>query len=561
MFTSCATASSLTRRVHIWLIIAALLLPLIMPMNLHAAPVAQTTTVTYSPTTANIANPERGFYYYLETRSSAPKAYNLTTLQTYRTNEQITLLYCITYLDTFVNSPISASFLQHIADNLATVRDAGLKCILRFAYTDDWNNETPPFGDATKAQIRAHLDQLAPILQANSDVIAVMQAGFIGVWGEWYYTDHFVDDPATPWIIADARHADRLDVLEKILSILPTTRMTQVRYPHAKQAMLNTTTPVSAADAYSNSTSARTGYHNDCFLADDTDYGTFRDDQIEVDKAYMAAETQYLPMGGESCNPNPPRSLCPTATTELSLFHYSFFNREYHPTVYESWVNGGCISDIQRQLGYRFVLTEGSYSNVVQVSGALAFHLVLQNQGYAAPFNPRPVRLVLRNQQSGNVYAMPLAVDPRRWWAGTTITLDQTLALPADISAGTYDLLLHLPAPEASIHTRPEYAIQLANSGLWESSTGYNRLNQRLTVQAGAQPGDCNGDTTVDAGDLSALVLEIFDGDGNSATSAGGGSFPGTTGCDADLDGVVKASDLSCTTLLIFNGPATCTQQ
>ncbi|MCB0064582.1 MAG: DUF4832 domain-containing protein [Caldilineaceae bacterium] len=390
-------------------------------------------------------------------------------------------------------------------------------------------------------------------------MIALMQAGFIGVWGEWYYTDHFVDDPSTPWIVSSARHADRLEVLEKILTILPPSRMTQVRYPHGKQAMLNTTTPLSTAQAYSNSTAARTGSHNDCFLASDTDYGTFRDGQIETDKTYLAAETQFLPMGGESCNPNPPRSQCPTATTELARFHYSFFNREYHPTVYNSWVTGGCIGNIQRQLGYRLVLTEGTYSNLVQAGGPLDFHLVLQNGGYAAPFNPRPVKLILRNQQSGTIYTIPLAVDPRRWWAESTITLDETPGLPTEIPAGDYDLLLHLPAPEASIQARPEYAMRLANSGLWESETGYNRLNHTVTIQAGnTQPGDCNGDNVVDAGDLSAMVLEIFDGDGDSATSATGGTFPGGAGCDANTDMLINAGDLSCTVLLIFNGANAC---
>ena len=33
--------------------------------------------------------------------------------------------------------------------------------------------------------------QLKPVLQKNEDVIFVLQAGFVGAWGEWYYTTHF----------------------------------------------------------------------------------------------------------------------------------------------------------------------------------------------------------------------------------------------------------------------------------------------------------------------------------------------------------------------------------
>jgi hypothetical protein len=72
-------------------------------------------------------------------------------------------------------------------------------------------------------------------------------------------------------------------------------------------------------------------------------------------------------------------------------------------------------------------------------------------------------------------------------------------------------------------------------------------------------PGDCNSDTLVDAGDLTALVLEIFDDDGNLPADAPGSTFAGDpVGCDANEDGIIDAGDLTCTVLLIFNGPGAC---
>ncbi len=71
--------------------------------------------------------------------------------------------------------------------------------------------------------------------------------------------------------------------------------------------------------------------------------------------------------------------------------------------------------------------------------------------------------------------------------------------------------------------------------------------------------GDCNADTRVDAGDISATVLEIFDGDGNLPQNAPGGTFPGNPiGCNANADTQIDAGDISCTVLLIFNGQAAC---
>lgn len=82
--------------------------------------------------------------------------------------------------------------------------------------------------------------------------------------------------------------------------------------------------------------------------------------------------------------------------------------------------------------------------------------------------------------------------------------------------------------------------------------------NGNITIFSG-QPGDVNVDSQVDAGDISALVLEIFDGDGNLATNTLGGSFPGNPiGSDPNRDSLVDAGDISCLVLIIFNGQGAC---
>jgi len=74
-----------------------------------------------------------------------------------------------------------------------------------------------------------------------------------------------------------------------------------------------------------------------------------------------------------------------------------------------------------------------------------------------------------------------------------------------------------------------------------------------VTVQADAVAGDCNANGTVDAGDLTALGLEIFDGDGNRWYDAAGGSVAFSPyGCDANADAVIDAGDLTCTARRIF---------
>jgi hypothetical protein len=105
------------------------------------------------------------------------------------------------------------------------------------------------------------------------------------------------------------------------------------------------------------------------------------------------------------------------------------------------------------------------------------------------------------------------------------------------------------------------YYSQLPN-GSWANDPYVTALVARLALDnpgLDKAPGDCNGDGVRNAGDLSALVLEIFDGDGSHRGSTPGGTFAGfPLGCDANGDLTVNAGDLSCTVLQIFNGPGAC---
>jgi pimeloyl-ACP methyl ester carboxylesterase len=72
--------------------------------------------------------------------------------------------------------------------------------------------------------------------------------------------------------------------------------------------------------------------------------------------------------------------------------------------------------------------------------------------------------------------------------------------------------------------------------------------------------GDCNGDDVTDAGDIAAMTLEIFDGDGSFPELAQQGAFTGFgRACDANIDDTIDAGDLSCLPRLVFDGPGACT--
>jgi hypothetical protein len=432
--------------------------------------------VTYSIDPADIGNPERGLYKHLETTASRYSTLDAIALSGYRVQENLTVILRMVVLDSFVTSDIDNATLIRLQEDFDALRHAGVKAVLRIAYTTDI---TAPYGDATKNQILAHIAQMRPLLQANADVILVVQAGFIGAFGEWFYTDHFAN-PDDPDDVSAANYADRGDVLVALLDAIPPTRMAQVRTPRYKTNVYGTTTPVTAATAFDGSHVSRTGHYNDCFLASDDDYGTYKD--IPIEYPYLAADTRYTAMGGESCVANPPRSDCATALHELEMFHWSYINVEYHNNVLTSWEAGGCMLEVQQRLGYRLVLQWGRYSTQVQPGQSLQLAIQLENQGFAAPFNPRQVVLIMRSQQTGEVYEAILPDDPRLWLAGETHLIEASI--PIAMAEGDYELLLHLADPEASLRDDPAQAIRLANDGLWEPATGYNQLGHTVSVGA-----------------------------------------------------------------------------
>ncbi len=448
--------------------------------------------VTYTPSSDDINNPERGFYRHTERRSTDSFPLDPALLASFRAGGSSVIIRVI-YLERFVTAPIDAPYLALLQDDFNAIRQAGLKVVIRFAYTDVYH-ETPPYGDASKPQVLAHIAQLEPLLRSNADVIAVVQAGFIGTWGEWYYTDWFVADPTQPWNITPADYANRREVLYRLLDALPTSRPTQLRTPTYKQQVLQTTQPVSPAQAFSGSYFSRTGHHNDCYLASDTDFGTYPD-ASQSQYPYLSADTLYTPMGGETCNPNPPRSDCPTALSEFALFHWSFVNKDYHPGVLSAWTTQGCTPTIQRRLGYRFTLLQGEYTDAARPGDAIHASIVLRNDGWAAPYLPRTVQLLLRSTSSGAVYAATSIADPRLWLpsSSTTHTLTIDACTSASLPPGTYERLLNLPDPARALRTRADYSVAMANDGsVREATTGYNRLWSNLTVSPSAPAAPCN---------------------------------------------------------------------
>ena len=429
-------------------------------------------TVAYSPTDETFVNPERGYYSQFEANLTdvVPLA-NLKNLRK-KGNSLVMLMY---YLDGYNNRVLPENGIVKIGRDFANVREAGVKAIVRFAYTNRQDGE-----DAPLDIIMRHLDQLKSVLSDNADVIACAQAGFIGAWGEWYYSSNKLNNTAS-----------YNKLIAKWLEVLPEERCLQVRTPQYKMNYLGSKSPLTAQEAHTSAPQARIAHHNDAFMSDVSNMGTYLD--IEADRAYLATDGLYVPVGGETCLPSPSAAISKgaDAVSDMQTLHWSFLNDLYDTKVLDSWKKDGVGTTIANRLGYRLQIVTAAYSTKHSAGSDLSVKITLQNTGFAAMYNPRKVELVLVSADGKTEYTAVLPDDPRQWLPGKSVAIERTIALPADIADGSYKLYMALPDASASLANNPNYAVRLANRDVWDEATGRNSLcvdinvNKSLGMSAG----------------------------------------------------------------------------
>ena len=433
----------------------------------------------------------------------------------------LTLAQTYCYLDDFVDDPISDGKLERLERSLNRLRQCGLKALLRFAYEKDMKRTAGPSLDT----ILGHMNQLEPIIKENADVIYVLQAGFVGAWGEWHSSTREIEKD----------HTQLAAIVARVLELLPSDRMTQVRVPKYKRWVLNepVLTPfqlVDATTAFSGIPAARIGFHDDGFLAETTDGGTWPEPPNFANPGnpeydYMTQESPYLPVDGElfwSDQGGVVDGL--RAAVRMRLHHYSSFSlahsyseREGKPYSIDRWmetpmttddargaglpVSDGYFEDragnpvprtqfeyIRDHLGYRFELRHARLPKTLHHGESIAIEIEIINRGFSAMHNSRPVYLVFVNADGEVVLTHNSDADPRRWQP-TDGASDADAVLKNHFAAeirdtealvpGSYVVGLWLPDGSGRLEPDPRYAVRVANRDVpwWSNSAGEYGIN------------------------------------------------------------------------------------
>lgn len=449
----------------------------LIPLSLFLSTATASTKYYIADDETNFANPERGFYTASEQSITKSTTQSNLTDGAFVANSGRSLVYRQYVFTGFREEALSQTVLDIVDADMATYRRNGFKCVLRFSYTVSEEQVEGKYQDGSPEIWAQHLEQLKPIMEKNADVIATVQAGMLGVWGEWYYSSTGVGD-AIPKEV-------KTNLISQMLDAVPACRTVQLRTPKYKKNYIGDTNPLTIDEAFTGSARARLGHFNDAFLYESLNMGTYTNRKKDMD--YLDEECLYLPNGGESDVTTQAVydkwATGEKAKADMAKVHFSFINQDYSQLVISNWKQEGAFNDIAMHMGYRFQLIEATIPALVRPNGTLPVKMNIRNVGYATPYNERHAYIVLYNESQ--TYSLPLESDPRLWAPNNAVTLiDETPALPEGIEEGTYQVALYLPDAFESLASDPRYAIRLANYDMWDDETGYNNLDMQVIVSA-----------------------------------------------------------------------------
>jgi hypothetical protein len=333
----------------------------------------------------------------------------------------------------------------------------------------------------------------------NKDVIYVMQAGFVGCWGEWHDSHNQLEK--------DDKVA--ANILSHIVDMTPEDRYVQVRYPGYKELLKND------PNRYN-----RIGIHDDFIILDGVTGGA--EEMYDGGKwfPYIVEQSYNLPVDGEMppfADWNKPLDGNKMAR-QLFLEHFASLScinaydesmglwkktvtdkellNENHMPISSCYfknkngvvVNRSCFDYIRDHLGYRFELQDIEIQKKDNQHFSASLKMI--NRGFARLCNKRAVYFVLVSED-GNVFEFTTESDLSNFYPHARNDASYTPLVHTvkgeiqidKLPKGSYKLGCWMPDESTKLHYLSRYAVRCANGGnvvWWNSSDkryGINLLN------------------------------------------------------------------------------------
>ncbi len=446
------------------------------------------TSATFESTSAELENPERGFYFRIGP-DEACSSVALAVRDGQVDNQKVRLVY-------YEVNPATIT-ADHINADMACFRAAGLKVIFGQVYCSSFGCDEGVTIDQAEAQLAA----LKAPIAANKDVIAFMRFGVIGGWGEW-----------ATWGGNDVPESVKTRVVRAILDMTPPEIMITMRTPAYVQTLYPNV--LTQANAFNGTPQSRMGFVNDCFLAGDDDEWTYPGATTAVtpaytgspaaQRAYASAMTEFTPSGAETCDSagtssgGVMRLSCTGGTdnagqvggimNEGPRYHLTYLHRGYYDAFMNTWLGEGCYDRVNNLLGYRFQLDRVTHSSTANKSDTVPVAVDLRDVGWARIFSARKLVVTFKNRSTGASFS-GTAGDARQLpsQATSSSTVTVNVNVPATASAGSYDVFVSMPDVWPKTKDLAAYAVRFANADVgtqaWDATLARFQTGTTVVVK------------------------------------------------------------------------------
>jgi hypothetical protein len=327
-----------------------------------------------------------------------------------------------------------------------------------------------------------------------------VQAGFIGNYGEWWFTS-----PGTSSSDLDSKES-KATVEQGVLAMVPPEIPVGITCLYCQQEFWFPTA-LNVTAAFQGSAWSRVGFHNDCIMASANDQFQFPGSFSAVDfsvkssagsqRAYAAAQAEFTPYGGETCAGTAQRLACVGGTDNAGLpggimnegprYHLAYLGRGYYQPFMDAWSSGGCYGKVSTLLGYRIQFDAVSHPDAATHGTLMTVTLNLRNYGWSRIFLQRRVRVTLSQSGAPDI-ACTSADDLRQLpsQASASSTIRVNCQIPATAAPGKYAMYLSMPDKTPALSSVRAFSIRPANANnggqAWNDSTGQFATGTTVTV-------------------------------------------------------------------------------